>query len=112
MAILCFCPPPPPHYRVGIEGEVRTTPPILGVGNSKKHVLKGVEMGRGGVLCPTKGLEGLKIGYDIIDDKLLTRLLKIGNLGTILVTWCIIYPQKCLKVTMDDEKERKERGCS
>ena len=26
-------------------------------------------------------LEGLKIGHDIIDDQLLPRLLKIGNLG-------------------------------
>ena len=39
-------------------------------------------MGRGGGLGPSKGLEGQKIGHDII----LSRLLKIGTLGMKLVT--------------------------
>ena len=39
-------------------------------------------MGRGWFLGPSKGLEGLKIGHDII----LHSLLTIGNYGTKLVT--------------------------
>ena len=36
-------------------------------------------------LVPTKGLEELKIGYDITYGNFLPKLLKIGNLGTKLV---------------------------
>ena len=36
-------------------------------------------------LLPAKGLEELKIGYDITYGNLLPKLLKIGNLGLKLV---------------------------
>ena len=62
--------------------EVRTCPPTLRVGNSKKYVLGGYLDGQGWLQGPSKGLEGRKIGDDII----LRRLLKMGNLGTKLVT--------------------------
>ena len=41
-------------------------------------------------LGPSKGLQELKIGHDII----LRRFLKMGNLGTKLVTRAIIHPEK------------------
>ena len=59
-----------------------TPPPCVGGGELKKHDLEKNHLdGEGWVLGPSKGLEGLKVGHDII----LRRLLKIGNLGTKLV---------------------------
>ena len=61
-------------------------------------VLRWIGVGFG----PSKGLEGRKIGHDII----LCRLLKIGNLRTKLV--CALFT---LTVTVNDEYEQKEEEC-
>ena len=76
-----------------MEGEVRTPTLFLRAGNTKKICLKAFEQVRVGFGYSTKGLEGVKIGYDITNNQLLPGMLQIGNFGTKVVRSGIIQPK-------------------
>ena len=56
------------------------------------------------MLAPTKGLEGLKIGDDITNDRLLLKQLKIGNFRKV-DDMSHYFP---LKVPVVDENGQKD----